>query len=79
MATPLDQIESAALQLTPPERVRLAERLLLSLEEDDEILAAWADEAERRAATFERGEIKAAPLDDVLARARAGLSAAKGA
>jgi putative addiction module component (TIGR02574 family) len=79
MATPLDQIESAALQLTPAERVRLAERLLLSLEEDDEILAAWADEAERRAAAFERGEIKAASLDEVLARARAGLSPAKGA
>jgi putative addiction module component (TIGR02574 family) len=79
MITPLDQIESAALQLTPAERARLAERLLLSLEQDDEILAAWGEEAERRAGAFERGEINGGTLDEVLARARSGLQPIKGA
>jgi hypothetical protein len=49
MIIPPEDIEAAALQLTQAERAKLAERLLVSLDEDDEILAAWVEEAERRA------------------------------
>lgn len=70
----LEDIEAAALQLTPAERARLAERLLASLDEDDEILAAWVEEAERRADAFERGEIEAVDFDEAIAQARARIA-----
>ncbi len=69
----IEQLEAEILNLPAADRSRLAERLLMSLEEDDEIMAAWGDEAERRADAFERGEIGAADFEDVMARARAGL------
>ena len=72
----LEDIEAAALQLPLTERARLAERLLVSLEVDDEILAAWVEEAERRGDAFERGEMEAIDFDESIARLKAKLSAA---
>ena len=69
----IEQREAEILNLPAADRSRLAERLLMSLEEDDEIMTAWGEEAERRADAFERGEIAAADFEDVMARARAGL------
>ncbi|MBP5998313.1 MAG: addiction module protein [Azonexus sp.] len=74
--SPLEDIEAAALQLAPADRAHLAERLLVSLEEDDKIMAAWVEEAERRADAFDRGEIGAIDFDESLARLKAKLSAA---
>ena len=74
--SPLEDIEAAALQLAPADRAHLAERLLVSLDEDDEIMAAWVEEAERRADAFDRGEIGAIDFDESLARLKAKLSAA---
>ena len=74
--SPLEDIEAAALQLTQADRARLAERLLTSLDEDDEILAAWVEEAERRADAFDRGEMGAIDFDESLARLKAKLAAA---
>lgn len=71
--SPLEEIEAAALQLAPTDRAHLAERLLASLEEDDEILAAWVDEAERRADAFEHGELAAIDFNESLARLKAKL------
>lgn len=70
----LEDIEAAALQLTTHERARLVERLLLSLDEDDEILAAWVAEAERRGEAFARGEMDAIDFDEAIARLRARLA-----
>lgn len=67
----IEQLEAEVLNLPAADRSRLAERLLTSLEEDDEIMAAWVDEAERRADAFERGEIEAADFEEVMVRARA--------
>lgn len=72
--SPLEDIEAAALQLTPAERARLAERLLLSLDEDDEILASWVEEAERRGDAYDRGEMVAIDFDESIALARARLA-----
>ena len=69
----IEQLEAAILNLPAADRSRLAERLLMSLEEDDEIMAAWRAEAERRADAFERGEIEAADFEEAMARARARL------
>ena len=74
--TPLEDIEAAALQLAPAERARLAERLLVSLDEDDEILAAWVEEAERRGDAYARGETEAIDFDESIARLKAKLAAA---
>ena len=49
ITTPLEEIEAMALQLPASDRSHLAESLLASLSEEDEILAAWIEEAERRA------------------------------
>ncbi len=73
--SPLEDIEAAALQLTQAER-KLAERLLVSLDEDDEILAAWVEEAERRGDAYERGEMGAIDFDESIARLKAKLAAA---
>jgi hypothetical protein len=75
MRTPsLEEIEAAALQLASADRVHLAERLLESLEEDDEILAAWIEEAERRADASDRGEMDAIDVDEAIAQARTRVS-----
>lgn len=71
----LEDIEAAALQLAPAERAHLAERLLVSLEEDDEILAAWVEEAERRGDAYDRGEMEAIDFDESMARLKAKLAA----
>lgn len=73
--SPLEDIEAAALQLAPAERAKLAERLLASLDEDDEILAAWV-EAERRGDAYERGEMGAIDFEESIARLNAKLAAA---
>ena len=72
----LEDIEAAALQLASGERAKLAERLLVSLEEDDEILASWVEEAERRGEAHERGEMEAISFDESIARLKARLAAA---
>ena len=72
--SPLEDIEAAALQLASGERAKLAERLLVSLEEDDEILASWVEEAERRGEAHERGEMEAIDFDEAIALARARIA-----
>lgn len=74
--SPLENIEAAALQLATSDRAKLAERLLVSLEEDDEILASWVEEAERRGEAYERGEMGAIDFDESIARLKAKLAAA---
>jgi len=74
--SPLEDIEAAALQLTKAERAHLAERLLVSLDEDDEILAAWVAEAERRGEAFDHGEMGSIDFDESMARLKAKLAAA---
>jgi hypothetical protein len=72
----LEDIEAAALQLAQADRAHLAERLLVSLDEDDEILAAWVEEAERRGDAFDRGEMGAVDFNESIARLKAKLAAA---
>lgn len=74
ISSPLEDIEAAALQLATGDRAKLAERLLISLEEDDEILASWVAEAERRADAFDRGEMEAVDFDEAITQARARLA-----
>ncbi len=70
----IQEIESQALRLPTSERARLAQHLIASLDEEDEIERAWADEAARRWNALASGEIKALPIAEVLAEARRAIS-----
>lgn len=75
MARPIEQIEAEALQLDERDRARLVQRLLLSLEpavEDKaEIEKAWIEEALRRRAEMESGEVEGIPAEEVFRELRA--------
>ncbi|MBF0262272.1 MAG: addiction module protein [Magnetococcales bacterium] len=64
-------LEAQACKLSPLARLKLVDALLNSLDESDrETDRLWSIEAEGRLAAFQRGEMQAIPLDDVLARYR---------
>jgi putative addiction module component (TIGR02574 family) len=69
----VQKLQAEVLKLPSHERARLAELLISSLDEEDEIAAAWADEAERRYQELRSGEIEAIPAEEVLARVRSNL------
>lgn len=73
MSSTLMEIEAQAAKLTPEERAKLVEFLLLSLEETDqaEIETAWEDEIGRRIAKYERGESVLIDGDEVFREAYA--------
>ncbi len=60
------RLEAEILKLPRSVRARLAERLISSLDEEDEIEKAWAEEADRRYNAFLNGEETMAPLEEVL-------------
>ena len=60
-----------ARKLSPKDRIELVDDILTSLDEPDaNIDRLWAKEAEERLAVYRRGEIKAIPLEQVLAKYR---------
>ena len=60
------RLEAEILRLPRILRARLAERLISSLDEDNEIEKAWAEEADRRYQSFLKGEELMLPLDQVM-------------
>jgi hypothetical protein len=72
-STPYEAIEATVLQLPKAERIHLTEILLASLEEDDEIQAAWIAEAEQRADSLARGETQSISLHEAMNQLRSGL------
>jgi putative addiction module component (TIGR02574 family) len=65
-----DDIFSKALSLPPDERAELAAKLLQSLDADEDVSEAEAEEAwdveiERRVLELREGRVKAIPLEDV--------------
>jgi hypothetical protein len=72
----LEESEASAMQLAPLDPAPQAERLLISLEEKDEILSAWVAEAERRGDAYERGEMETIDFDEAIAHLRARLNSA---
>lgn len=67
------ELEAEVLKLPSHERARLAEVLISSLDEEDEIAEAWVAEAERRYEELRTGKVQGVPAEDVLARVRASL------
>ena len=70
MSNQLEMLEPQALKLSPEERARLADRLIASLSQDNEIEDAWAVEVERRIKEIEAGRAQLVPATDAIARAR---------
>jgi len=68
-----NEVEAEALKLPSSERARLAEVLIASLDEEDEVARAWADEAERRSEELRSGAVTGIPAEEVFARIRASL------
>ena len=63
------KLSSQARKLSASERVELVDSILASLDEPDPAIdQLWAREAEERLAAYRRGEIKAVPLQEVLAK-----------
>ncbi|MDP2759334.1 MAG: addiction module protein [Sideroxyarcus sp.] len=73
MPTQFKILEAEVLKLVPADRALLAERLIASLDEDNEIESAWADEVERRVAEVESGAIVGMSFEEVIAQARSAL------
>jgi putative addiction module component (TIGR02574 family) len=69
----VQELEAELMKLPSHERARLAEALIASLDEEDEIAEAWAVEAERRYQELRSGAVEGVPAEDVLARLRARL------
>lgn len=71
MSSPVHELEAAILALPVQERARLAQRLLASLDdEEQEIRDAWVAEVRERLARYRAGELEALPVEEVMREAR---------
>ena len=69
-------LSEQAVQLPTVERMALVEQILDSLDEPDPSMdALWAREADDRLAAYRRGEIRAVPLSEVLAKYKTSSAA----
>ena len=73
MSIPVEVLEVEVLNLSPAERSRLLDRLLLSLDPDPEWEEAWAQEADRREAEITAGRAAWLPGEEVVARLQTKL------
>lgn len=71
MGITADTLAKEAMTLPYPERARLVDRLLATLEPeiDDDLETAWFTEIERRAAEIDRGEVSLIGWEEVRKRA----------
>ena len=72
MPTSVEELASQATELSPEDRSRLADLLLASLPEEDdvELDAAWDQEIQRRVAAVESGTARLVSAEEVHAEAR---------
>jgi putative addiction module component (TIGR02574 family) len=71
MSTDTQEILVRALALPDTDKAHLVDELLTSLTPpDDQIDALWREEVEDRIAAYNAGELRAVPLDEVLAKYR---------
>jgi hypothetical protein len=71
----IEELETQVLKLAPTARARLAEKLLKSLEtlSDEENAQLWAEEAQRRDASWHVDSTAGHGAADVIRKARARL------
>lgn len=68
------KIEAQALHLPKLPRARLAQKLIESLDEENEVEKAWAKVAEQRYQELKSGTEKSIPADQVFAEIRSNQS-----
>ncbi len=75
MLSKIKEIKEEALRLPSHERAQLAEHLISSLDEEEDLEAEklWIEEAERRYREYKEGKVKAKPSDLVFKEARSKL------
>jgi len=75
MATPYDEIIADAMRLPLRDRVRLAQQLTSSLDDELEtgVEALWFAEAERRLEELRTGEVEGIDADEAFQNARKAL------
>jgi hypothetical protein len=69
----IEVLEAEVLGLPAPQRSRLLERLIASLDADPEIKQAWVQEAERRDTEIDSRAVSLIPGEQALARLRSDL------
>lgn len=66
-----NELLNAALNLTPKEKAELIDKMLSSLDAPDkELDKLWSREVEERITAYERGEIKALTIKEVMEKYR---------
>ena len=73
MPTQLEIVEAQAMQLSPAERNHLLERLIVSLDADPEVEAAWEQLADQREAELDAGLVKEIPFEEAMLQFRTKL------
>lgn len=73
MSLTYQQVAHAAMQLSPTERVDLADKLWVSVDTPETIAAAWDEEIARRIAQLDTSEVETIPAEQVFAELRARL------
>ena len=75
MPSQLEYVQTQVMQLTPTERNQLLERLIISLDTDPEVEAAWEQLADQREADLEAGLAQEIPFEEAMIQLRARLTA----
>ncbi len=75
MATPFDEIAADAMKLPLRDRVRLAQQLVFSLDDEIEtgVEALWVVEAERRLQELRAGTVKGIEAEEAFRKAHEAL------
>ena len=71
MSTTLETLQAEVLRLSPKDRARLLDRLIASLDDDQEVEAAWDAVADAREAELNAGTVQPVGFDDAMARLQA--------
>ena len=71
MSSTLEALQAEVLRLSAADRARLLDRLIASLDVDNEAEAAWDELADKREQELETGAVQSVPLDVVIARLEA--------
>lgn len=75
MPPSIETLERKVLTLPPSSRVKLAERILESVDDftDPDVAAAWDAEIKRRLKEIKDGKVRAIPAAEVFAKVRRAL------
>lgn len=74
IALNITDLVDSALSMPRPERSYLAERLLVSLDDDSEVSSGWREEMDARVQRRERGETRSYSQEEVMAELEAAIA-----